>query len=386
METQTESLVAQEVKSVQCSAEIQYLHFSFPIPQNQSLVDVQLGFRRSTDLDAADKAGQDYAAARGGDGYIVGIVADGVGQSFYGNLAASFIAEQLLEYLWDTRSAPPTVEVMTETLMSFQCEFKDAIEQFELPQSLPSLLRQALETTRRIDGSQAVFSAFILNGLDGVCQLYQVGDVDAVVQCYGSLGECGLEVIEADPKGRWSSSGRTSLKLQATLRTGIERVLLKSDGAKDWGASLTDDEVNEESFRGAAGELADYDDVSFVAAFVRPDPAQGQLSEDKKKGPPLPPDESGSLEDKGDDVGVQEAEAWSAATGEVREAEPPAPQPVPLWQHPYFGVFTAGVLAGASLMILLYFFLAYAGLVQRVSLRGAAQPVKRMPDAARGKS
>jgi hypothetical protein len=47
-----------------------------------------MGYRRSLGFDERNNPGQDYAVIRAESSYIVGIVADGVSQSFYGDLAA----------------------------------------------------------------------------------------------------------------------------------------------------------------------------------------------------------------------------------------------------------------------------------------------------------
>lgn len=355
-----------DARSEQRSRQTQYLRFSVCVPESYHLIDVHLGFRRATDLDAADKPAQDYAVARGEDGYVVGIVADGVSQSFYGNLAAYSLSEQLLTYLWEARTAPPSEEAITAALVSFQDALRDKIAQYQLPETLPSLLRKALETTRNIDGSQAVFSAFILNGMDGTCHLYEVGDVVALARYVAAAEhDDGVELIKADPKGRWSSSGRTKLRLQVALRAQVTGIIVKSDGAKDWGTTLNESEVSEESFRSVADGLADYDDVSFVAAFLQPAPAQEPLATDESIEPPpaLPPYTPMYEEESDYLVGAPDSELHLDGRSDERQTGPSL-KPARNWRRNYIGVFTAGMLAGVSLMLLLFCFLALAGLLR----------------------
>src|SRR6185295_2679194 len=66
----------------------------------EDCVSVSLGYRRCKDFDEGNQPGQDFASVRGDKHYIVGVVADGVSQSFYGNLAAAYLSQFLLGYLW----------------------------------------------------------------------------------------------------------------------------------------------------------------------------------------------------------------------------------------------------------------------------------------------
>jgi hypothetical protein len=402
MGAQAEELSVLEVRAEQNSGEIQYFRFPVPTPLGGDDIVVHLGFRRSTDLDAADKPGQDYAVARGGDGYVVGVVADGVSQSFYGNLAARSVGERLLGYLWENRESPPASEAMGETLVAFQGELKEEVEQFRLSETLPSIQRQALETTRKVDGSQAVFSAFVLDGVGRSVHLYQVGDVVAFARDTGTPG-ADAEVIKADAKGRWSSTGRTKLRLQVVRREGVEAIIVKSDGTKDWGATLGRDEVNEQSFKSVADGLADYDDVSFVAAFIDAKSGGARHSFEGRSGSSLSPDgdegrpveddatrftESPHNEDaKADDAktDVEETTDAGAAAVSIDGANGPKGDATADDRHrntdeverrnrviQYLVVFTAGIVVGISLTVFFYFFLARAGLTGRAPDRREA--------------
>lgn len=396
MGAQAEELSVLEARAEQNSGESQYFCFAVPARRRGAGIVIHLGFRRSTDLDAADKPGQDYAVARGGDGYVVGVVADGVSQSFYGDLAARSVGERLLRYLWENRESPPGESAMGEALVSFMGELKEEVEQFPLSETLPSIQRQALETTRRVDGSQAVFSAFILDGVGRSLHLYQVGDVVAFARDAETAGG-DAEIIKADAKGRWSSTGRTKMKLQAVRRDGVEAIIIKSDGTKEWGATLGRDEVNEQSFKSVADGLADYDDVSFVAAFVEAEPGEAHGPSAGRPGASPPPDGEGGrpvaddpaplaefnhtedaevegelAEGQGAAVsidGAEGAEGDAMADDRRRDADDDEHRNRVIR---YLAVFTAGILVGVFLTVFISFFLAYAGLARRAPAPRAA--------------
>jgi hypothetical protein len=256
--------------SAQESGEPQYYQFSIPARGGAQWVSVSLGYRRSADFDRANQPGQDYAIVRAGYGSVVGVVADGVSQSFYGHFAAEFVAERLLEYLWERRTTPPSAHQLNRVLREFEREFKTRIDCYVLPTRLQPLQRHALEQTRRQAGSQAVFAAFVLDAEAKSLRLFEVGDALAVVHCSrGETDGSHSKVIQADHRGRWSSAGRTHLLLEEINERDVKGIVIKSDGAKDWGASLASHKFNRAAFFEVAPEFAGYDDVSFVAAVFQ---------------------------------------------------------------------------------------------------------------------
>jgi protein phosphatase 2C-like protein/all-beta uncharacterized protein len=257
-------------KSEQESGELQYRQFSVPAPGAGQYVSVSLGYRRSTDFDRADQPGQDYAVVRGGEGFVVGVVSDGVSQSFYGHLAAQFVAERLLEFLWEWRENPPSANHLNRELRAFERDFKIRIDDYVLPAHLQPLQRGALEQTRERAGSQAVFAAFVLDVEARRLRLFEVGDALAVVHCArGETNGSHSKVIQANHKGRWSSVGRTDLLLEEIDEWDVKGVIVKSDGASIWGENLGSRKFGRAAFFEVAPELANYDDVSFVAAVFQ---------------------------------------------------------------------------------------------------------------------
>src|SRR5207244_2080033 len=91
------------VRCEQLSSEAQYEEKTWSSSSYSCVVSV--GYRRCRDFDLSNQPGQDYAAAQSDSNYVVGVVADGVSQSFYGNLGAETLSEGLLEELWNCRHA-----------------------------------------------------------------------------------------------------------------------------------------------------------------------------------------------------------------------------------------------------------------------------------------
>jgi Protein phosphatase 2C len=249
-----------ELSAEQRSNETQYESFCSDTAGGDHSVRVSLGYRRCLDFDEGNHPGQDYATVRIGGDYIVGIVADGVSQSFYGNIAAQRVSQWLLEKLWNHRSHPPDQKILERALTGLEKHIAPEIESVQIPEHVSEIMKTALEKTRA-SGSQTVFAAFVSNG-KGAVRLYQVGDITAVL--HNSAGE--VEVIKAHPKGRWSSAGKSRFEMLVTDRTGLSSILIKSDGMNnDWGLNSTDDRITKDAFEQSAPELAGKDDVSFIA-------------------------------------------------------------------------------------------------------------------------
>jgi hypothetical protein len=131
---------------------------------------------------------------------------------------------------------------------------------------LPEAVRHALERTRAL-GSQAVFAAVIWDLHSHRLTAYRVGDVRLWIRSADS----NPTEINADPTGRFSSAGRSQLKLASQQLLCSGGIFMKTDGvALNWGNDCNFDEITEDSFAAMANDRADIDDVSFlVAAFDR---------------------------------------------------------------------------------------------------------------------
>jgi hypothetical protein len=110
-----------------------------------------------------------------------------------------------------------------------------------------------------------VFSAFSLDVLDRTVTLYMVGDAGVVLHD-GTPAAAGT-LVQATASGRWGSTGSTALHLRTARYGGVSAVVLRSDGARDWGDVL-DGSFSPTTFHDRALDLAHYDDVSFVSVEI----------------------------------------------------------------------------------------------------------------------
>lgn len=273
---------AEVISAEQCSREIQYKSVLVKIPDSNQEISVSLGYRRCYDFDKNDKSGQDFAAFFSDSGYVVGVVADGVSQSFYGEVAARSVSEWLLKTLWKDRENPPQSRTLQEGLIELEKRVNEELQQHKIPETLPFLQVKALENTRR-KGSQAVFSAFIFDGLKREIYLYQVGDVTALI--YRLNSEAKIKECKALPKGRWSTAGKSKYHMEV-YSMSADGILIKSDGvSEEWGKTIEDVTSSESKFQEMAEECAMRDDVSYIAAILVENSAelQSKLIEDSFK-------------------------------------------------------------------------------------------------------
>ena len=225
---------------------------------------VSLGYRRWKDFDLGNQPGQDFAVVRGGVDHVVGVVADGVSQSFYGNIASKSLSTALVEMLWGNRVQPLSETSLKERLGELAKKVNDEVEEFNIPPSLGRIHQDALENMRR-QGSQAVFAAFVLNLGKGDLTLYQVSDVNALVHYFNGSGE----QIRAPKTGRWSTAATGRLHLRMSRRSDVSGIVIKSDGiGEDWGRTLGEAVINKTSFEQLANDFAGSDDVSFIAIRI----------------------------------------------------------------------------------------------------------------------
>src|ERR1039458_63138 len=154
----------------------QFGSFVIQVPPAGQQLEGLLGYRRCFDFDVTDSAGQDYAVLRGDSQYSVGVLADGVSQSFFGDLAAAQVSRFLVQFLWSRRDNPPRKQDLEYQLKRLEKTVAEEVRQHAIPDDVPPMQRIALEKGRA-KGSQAVFAGFILDNRNQSLDVYQAGDV-----------------------------------------------------------------------------------------------------------------------------------------------------------------------------------------------------------------
>lgn len=173
---------------------------------------VRFLYARSADSREADQPGQDYLAFRS-DGYRLAFaLCDGVSQSFYGDLAARFLGDALLEWLWELPRPATEPGLLRQELVAHLralTRVADAqVQGLALPGDLPQMVREVLEQKRAI-GSETTFVCGCLQEAtselpQGHLVLAWMGD--SRLRLWGSSGERTSELEASwDEALRWSS-------------------------------------------------------------------------------------------------------------------------------------------------------------------------------------
>ena len=261
-----------------------------------------LGYRRCHDFDAVPEdqgIGQDSAALYSDERFVVGVVSDGVSQSFYGNIAATILTDSLIERLWENRAAPPDAETFEKWLLEAESEMAQAVQTACISDRLPAMLQKNLESSRKKKGSQAVFAAFVWDHEApdalrerGCLHVYQVGDpfLYAFVKAdsrpvkadsqWETIANAPFEETTlrflSEPGGRISSLGQSQRHLAHSRLNGVQGVAVHSDGTPpEWGTALSNLDapsarigLMQPTLKNWMLEWAEKDDVSFVVALT----------------------------------------------------------------------------------------------------------------------
>jgi serine/threonine protein phosphatase PrpC len=193
----------------------------------QSLV----AYARSADAHTLNEYNQDAFAIRASQQRFVAVVADGVGQSFRGDVAAMAVAQSMMNVLWHTESLADhdIRDVLYHTLIELAPKVSSIIGDIDLSH-YPTMFREAL-MQRRAFGSESVFVALVIDIPLNVMRCFWLGD------CRIRIYDTANNHVPIDPATfqtmeRWSSTRRIHGNMH-TLQmpvTQLSRVVLYSDG------------------------------------------------------------------------------------------------------------------------------------------------------------
>jgi hypothetical protein len=264
------------------------------VPQNQDTSIQQRAegsfrlrylYARSSDTKRAGELGQDYIAVRYDLRRLAFALCDGVSQSFYGDLAARFLGDALMEWLWDTATPgefgkQDIQELLGAYLLELIPEATELVQAVVLPEGTPPLLHEVLEQKRSM-GSETTFvcGSVEMPGPDlpaGRLILAWMGDSE--LQLWGSEGDrtCQLGAEWTDQR-RWSTRVGPkggSIGLYVDSLHDAHRIIVYSDGLASLRERLGQGLHNKE-IEAAVESLArtpTNDDMSFLEIETLPEP------------------------------------------------------------------------------------------------------------------
>jgi len=189
--------------------------------------------------------GQDYITVRDNGSRLVFAVCDGVSGSFFGDIAAKYLGEHLIDWLWDVF---PTIESEEKQIQERLAEYLDllakspglSIQLPEVPADQPEMVKRVLEKKRNDAGSETTFSCgsiYIPDSRGAVPQgkLFCAWMGNTEIQVFKLGKDDQPEDLGAtwDDKYRWSSKHGAlngPPKVYQDTSDGISHLVIFSDG------------------------------------------------------------------------------------------------------------------------------------------------------------
>ncbi len=178
------------------------------------------------------------------------VVCDGVGQSFLGNIAAKKLGSKLMDWFknldkdqdWmkidETTFEKAWKENYSKLFEEWRSQISEDVNNFILPEHLPSIVKAALDDLRSKHGSESVFVAGHLISIDQEPHLFIFWLGDVRFRLFDNNGN------EIEPNNQWTNSERWSslvgfkkseqnmprIKTINLNRNPISRIMVYSDG------------------------------------------------------------------------------------------------------------------------------------------------------------
>src|ERR1035437_7805482 len=192
------------------------------------------GYQRSYDGRESKSVGQDAVAWHASSECFVLAVCDGVSNSFYGEIAAKFLANLLVEWLWSlNRDLTGAVELraaLKTTLEDAAANAQSLVEGTVLPASLPAIAREALDRKRHSGSQSTLTAARILVRNDGSAEVMAVRLGDSRIRIWAD-GVEDQELVGVPSSGEvWSTArgvvgGEAVVALRSFARPPSLRVI-----------------------------------------------------------------------------------------------------------------------------------------------------------------
>jgi hypothetical protein len=250
----------------------------------------RLAYARAAETQTADNVGQDYLVVYEDESVFVFVLCDGVSQSFYGDLAARYLGDELLTWLREQPKQEMSSESFQTALEGYLLELTaigtERVQRETLPTDIPKMLREVLEEKRAL-GSETMFVCGRLDTPDTVFPegrliLAWMGDSRARV--WREEKEINLPGSFRTEQ-RWSTrrgpvAGHPHVYITSLQQKGerITRVVVYSDGltALDTWSPPPANSLMEEMIT-EAERSANSDDISFLEIWPAGIPEQVEM-------------------------------------------------------------------------------------------------------------
>lgn len=198
----------------------------------------RFAYARASERRTTQKVGQDYLTVRVADDRFAFALCDGVGQSYFGDLAAQLLGDALLGWLWAAPSGVATADDLGDTLTNWLTDLTEAgtaaVAAHESTSTLAPLVAQVLER-KRADGSAATMTGGRIELTDkGRIRLLMVALGDSRLRVWVEGTEITVHSAESQVGHGWSTrrgivGGPPSLSLFNSQLKAV-RILAYTDG------------------------------------------------------------------------------------------------------------------------------------------------------------
>jgi hypothetical protein len=259
------------MKTIQLEYVSNPLHDVFPKHVDQDLFTLLVTYMRSAETKSLNEYNQDALAIWSNHQRFVATIADGVGQSFRGDIAATAVVQLITRILWEYDFSNDNLRsTLASELIALSPKVQELLRAIDVSHH-PVMFREALELRRNL-GSESVFAACCIDWHHNLVYL-----------CW--LGDCRIRVIDKNNSPvlldqqlfrtaeRWSSQRMLVGDVHSVRMPlhAIRRIIMYSDGLY-----LLDNQAVDgpdlsrlvESTLSQSLDLPESDDVTFVAIDV----------------------------------------------------------------------------------------------------------------------
>jgi hypothetical protein len=151
------------------------LHDIRPTTIDQSSYQLFVSYMRSAEALSLNENNQDAFAVWSNDNRFVATIADGVGQSFRGDIAAMAVVQTVSQVLWEQDVTHQKIDhIISSELTRLSPKVQDLLCAIDISHH-PTMFRDALELRRQL-GSESVFAACAVDWHHDIIYLCWLGD------------------------------------------------------------------------------------------------------------------------------------------------------------------------------------------------------------------
>lgn len=235
---------------------------------------LRYAYARSSDSQSTDDPGQDYLVVVEDGDKLVFALCDGVSQSFYGDLSARFLGEELVKWFWQqpTKDSASLKTSLADQLSAITTTASRLVDQYQIPPDVSPMVKDVLEQKRKL-GSETTFITGCLNYSDNSLSLAWLGD--SRLRLWNRRGEVSGKFSQTfNTAERWSSLKGIIGELHvATLPLNqIEYLMVYSDGLAVLDETIQHHVRTETliSIMATAQRMPQSDDISFLQVWNSP--------------------------------------------------------------------------------------------------------------------